>query len=104
MKNVPDDVLNWVTDYYSGDVSKFILWDLSRAGLSDLSPDDIIRVVYEAKKKSARRAGDKTVLAVSRDVEFGIGRMRVAYSEIEAVEFELMTFIKLADAEKWLGV
>ena len=99
-----DDLLDWIECYYSGDVTKFILWDFTKADLSDLSSDDIKRLVYETKKITAKRAGGKTAFVVGRDVEFGIIRMFDAYVEVEGVQIEFRTFRDSAAAKKWLGM
>lgn len=98
------ELLNWVSDYYSGTVTRFILWDLTEANLSKISTEEFRNIVQEVKKKSETRTSGKTAFVVKRDFEFGIGRMIETFGEIEKVNFENRSFRSMADAKKWLGV
>jgi ribosome biogenesis protein Nip4 len=98
------DILNWISDYYSGTVTQLILWDFTEANLSDISKEEFEEIAVAAKKRSYVRAGGKTAFVFSEDLGYGIGRMYQALSELEEIEYECMGFRKIEEAKKWLGI
>lgn len=99
-----EDLLNWISSYYSGITTKYILWDFNEADLSNITTEEIRKIAKEVKKKSDIRAGGKTALVFNGDLDFGLGRMYEAFAEIEGIKFESMSFQNIAEARKWLGV
>ncbi len=103
-KIAAEDILNWVLEYYSGNSTKFILWDFTEADLSNITSEEFRGIASEVKKRSEIRMDGKTALVFGRDLEFGLGRMFQAFSEIEGVLFEYMSFRDIVEARKWLDV
>ncbi len=99
-----DDLLDWGKSYYEGPITSLILWDVTKADLSGLQADKL-RVIAESMSRisDARRDG-KTAFVYDKPLEFGIGRMFQAYSEIEDMPFQVQSFRSFHAARKWLGV
>ena len=98
------DLINWVKDYYSGVVSKLMLWDFNEADVSKITNDELKKIILEIKKTATMRNGGKTALVFSKNIGFGMGRMYGAFSEIEGIPFEYRSFRNIEDAKTWLGV
>jgi hypothetical protein len=99
-----DDLSAWVTEYYGGTVTEFVLWDFTEADLSKITTGEFIKLVELVKNKSNLREGGKTPLVFKKDSGFGLGRMFEVYSELEGMKFEFMSFRSMKKARKWLGV
>ncbi|MCJ7773864.1 MAG: hypothetical protein MUP22_12120 [Desulfobacterales bacterium] len=99
-----DDLLNWTTSYYSGTVTKFLLWDFTEADLSNITTEEFKNIAEVVKIKSDLRDRGKSALVFSRDLEFGLGRMFEVFSKLEGTQFEFQSFRNIEEAKKWLGV
>ena len=99
-----DELLNWVIDYYSGTVTKLILWDFREANISLITPSEYRNIAVEVKNRSSERIGGKTAFVFSTDAGFGLGRMTEIYGEIEGIQFEVNSFRSISEAKEWLGV
>jgi len=97
------DLLNWIINYYSGPVTKFILWDFTQADLSKITTNQFQNMAEVVKSRSDIRKGGKSALVFSRDLEYGLGRMFEMFSQIEGTQFEFRSFRSLSEAKQWLG-
>ena len=98
------DLISWVKDYYSGVVTKLMLWDFNEADVSKITNDELKKIVLEIKKTATIRNGGKTALVFSKNIGFGMGRMYGAFSEIEGLPSEYRSFRSIEDAKIWLGI
>jgi hypothetical protein len=98
------DLVKWIANYYSGTVTKFILWNFTEADLSDITVEEFKNIAEVVKRKSDLRIDGKSALVFSKDLEFGLGRMFEVFSESEDIEFEFKSFRSITEAKKWLGV
>ena len=55
-----NDLIDWGYNYYSRNVAALILWDLTRANLSELTSDEIRMIAALATKMANVRHGGKT--------------------------------------------
>jgi len=102
-----DDFTNWINDYYSGAITRYVLWDFTEADVSGISSKEYEKIAALVKKKSDQKEGKKggkSALVHSQDVGFGLGRMFEALSRMEGIEFEFKSFRCMAEAKKWLGL
>ena len=68
--------------YYSAEnITKLKLWDLTREKQPLWQLDDVTSLVNIIRGYAHLRAGGKTALVVSEDVDFGISRMLQAHAE-----------------------
>ena len=99
-----DDLLDWGNSYYEGQITPLILWDVTNADLSTLQGDQLRKIAEAMSRVSEGRRGGKTAFVYDKPLEFGIGRMFQAYSEMEAMPFEVQSFKSFDEAKAWLGV
>lgn len=94
----------WLESYYSDKVTTLILWNLLDAELSKLDVADLKKIVLVARNRVKERLGGKTALVLGKDVDFGLGRMLMAYSDNEDVGIDLMVFRSVSKAMDWFGI
>ena len=99
-----DDLLDWGNNYYEGQITSLILWDVTKADLSGLQSDKLRKIAEIMSRISEARRGGKTAFVYDNPLEFGIGRMFQAYSEMEDMPFQVQSFRSFHEARKWLGV
>lgn len=99
-----DDFHTWMVKYYAGQITSLILWDLTGADLSGFTNSEVRVIAQHTKQISNARKGGKTALVFAEVLEFGMGRMFEAYSEIEQMPFEFRTFQSFDKAREWLGI
>ena len=99
-----DDLLDWGNSYYEGQITSLILWDVTKADLSGLQSDKLRKIAEIMSRISEARRGGKTGFVYDNPLEFGIGRMFQAYSEMEDMPFQVQSFRSFHEARKWLGV
>ena len=99
------DVLrDWAVNYYKGQITSLILWDVTKADLSDIQGDQLMKIAEAIRPISEVRQGGKTAFVYDKPLEYGIGRMFQAYMEMENMPFEAQTFKSFDEAKQWLGV
>ncbi len=98
------DLLDWGNRYYQGKITPLILWDVTQADLSTLQADQLNDIAENMSRISEARRGGKTAFVYSKPLEYGIGRMFQAYSEMQRMPFEVQSFQNFEDAMAWLGV
>ena len=76
------DFKNALADYYRGDVTRLILWDLTRADLLAFRNRHIKEVAQGIAQISEARRGGRTAFVYDESFEYGIGRMFQAYSQM----------------------
>lgn len=103
-KLTSEDFHDWMVKYYEGEVTTFVLWDLTGVDLSGLSTDEVKEIVQHTRRISDIRQGGKTALVFDKTLEYGMGRMFETYSDIANMPFEFKAFRNLEDARKWLGI
>ena len=99
-----DDLLDWGNNYYEGQITSLILWDVTNADLSSLQADQLREIAENMSRISEVRKGGKTAFVYNKPLEYGIGRMFQAYSEMEDMPFEVQSFQSFDEAKAWLGV
>ena len=99
-----DDLLDWGNRYYKGPITQLILWDVTNADLSALQADQLKQIAENMSRISEARRGGKTAFVYDKPLEYGIGRMFQAYSEMEDMPFKVQSFQSFDEAREWLGV
>jgi len=102
-----DNFMNWINDYYSGAITKYVLWDFTEADVSGITSKEYEKIAAFVKIKSDQKGGKKggkSALVHSQDVGFGLGRMFEVFSRMEGIEFEFKSFRSINEAKKWLGL
>jgi hypothetical protein len=99
-----DELIDWVQQYYAGEVTRFILWDLTKATLSAISFEEVEAHAKSFNRLTGPRQGGRSAFVFDSDLEYGLGRMYQALSEIENVPIEFQTFRDIDEARQWLGL
>ncbi len=99
-----DDLLDWGNNYYEGQITSLVLWDVTNADLSKLQADQLREIAEHMRRISGARRGGKTAFVYDKPLDYGIGRIFQAYSEMEDMPFEVQSFQSLDKAREWLGV
>jgi len=99
-----EDVLNWISNYYSGTVTQLLLWDLTEADLSEITITELKEIAAAVKKRDYLRPSGRTAFFSKGGIEYGIGRIFQEYAVMEGVESEYMSFRDMSEAKKWLGI
>ena len=68
-----DDLDKWIVDYYSGEVTKFILWDFRDAKLDNITTEEFRRIAAVVKRESGEKERSKSAVVHSGDLAFGLG-------------------------------
>ena len=97
-----DEIINVVEEYYSGDPTTYLLWDLRAADMSSLSSNELRNILFFSKKHAHQRKNGKTAIVVSSDLSFGLSRMYEAYSEIYEHPTDHRVTKDYDDAMTWL--
>lgn len=87
---------------YESDVTPLILWDLSAADLSDVTPAQIEKIAHVAKQFGHLRAGGRGAFVTRDDLNFGLARMLEIYADLQQYPIALAVFKTTADALNWL--
>jgi hypothetical protein len=105
-----DDFWRWVGDFYSGDVTSLVLWDLVQADMSDMvsttTNGDIKEHVRQVNEVAAKvRKGGKTAIVVSDNIHaFRLSIRLESLADLGNSPFTRKTFTSMDQARKWLGV
>ena len=98
------DFQEWAQDFYSGQVTADILWDLTAADLSTITNDDIQEIARRAGAFSSKRKGGRSAFVCGHDLAYGLSRAFEAYTMIDELPFQVQVFRDLDDAREWLGI
>ena len=79
-----------------------VLWDYRKGSLARVSSVDLERMVDYVTVHSEKRAGGKTAIVVSRDLESGLSRVLDTLRDISRVPFQLQDFRSMEKANQWL--
>jgi hypothetical protein len=90
-----------ITDYYRGDVTPLVLWDLRKASLNRLSSQDVQSLVKFLEQHGSIRRGGLTALVADEDADYGMLRMGEAYAD--GVPFSARIFRSTEEARQWLA-
>jgi hypothetical protein len=96
------DVLGQIDSFYSGPVTRHVLWDISQASFTSADMDDFRRIAAAVAQVSRRRAGGKSAVVAASDLSFGLSRMYQAYRETHNIESSYMSFRTRETALAWL--
>lgn len=97
------DVLKEVQKFYSGKMTKNVLWDLSGADLRQITSSEIYSIAKLPREHFEERRGGKTAIVVSSDFSFGLTRMYELQTNAEEQPFETDVFRTLEAAHAWLN-
>lgn len=98
------DIISWISEYYSGAATKLILWDFTEADLSELSSEDINRIIQVIRSSSDFKKGGKAAFVFGPEHDLMPDGKTGALLEHEVVEIECRSFESIDEAKIWLGI
>ena len=78
-----------------------VLWDYRKGSLARVSSVDFERIVDYVTVHSEKRAGGKTALVGTKDLEFAMSRTFKTFSEIGNLPFQVEAFRSIEEANQW---
>ena len=99
-----NDVLNTVITCLTENPTMFVIWDLTEASFSNVTGDDLRKVVLTARPLAESRAGGKTAIVCSRGADYGLARLFQTYAELYEAPIDIKVFDSIDEAATWLGV
>ena len=93
-----DEMLDDVKKFFAGQPTKFFLLDLSAGSIATLSAEEIRTVARFVHDHAHVQIGGKTIIVAPDDLNYGVARMYLAFSESRSPPFPVCLFRKLSDA------
>ena len=78
------------------------LWDFRKGSMAQLLSGDLERIADNAVLHSEKRAGGKTAIVVSRDLEYGLARVLDTLRDIRKLPYQIEVFRSVEEANQWL--
>jgi hypothetical protein len=97
-----EDQMAVLRQFYAGNPTKHVLWDFTRITGRRISAAQLRAIVQFIAEHATLRAGGKTALVGSSDVDFGLARMGSALSEARHVGWQMQAFRDLVEAREWI--
>ncbi|MDJ0912539.1 MAG: hypothetical protein QNI95_03160 [Desulfobacterales bacterium] len=95
-----------ISEFWESELTLNALWDLSRASVLPITPQDVADItshVNTYKERFEGRKGGKTAIVASDDLGYGMSRMFQTHGEGKDYPFQMEVFRTKSDALKWIG-
>ena len=89
--------------FYESKITQNVLWDFRKASLYNISSGHIEKILDYVRQHAEKRSGGKTVILVSKDLEYGVSRMIQTLIELKGIPFKTEIFKSFEEAMQWLG-
>ena len=99
-----NDVSNTVVSCLTDNPTRLVIWDIREASFSNVTGDDLRKVVINARPLAESRSGGKTAIVCSRDSDYGLARLFQTYAELYEAPIEIRVFDSMDNAITWLGL
>lgn len=97
-----DQAMPLVKDFYDGDPTKHVLWDLTDIEEVQLTSEEIRAIVNYGPRYEGKRASGKTAFVVQKDFLFGLSRMFEIQSSMKEIPYQINVFRNIDEAYQWL--
>jgi hypothetical protein len=97
-----DEVLPVVKDFYDGDPTKHVLWDMTDTTEVQLTSEEVETLANFSPRYEGKRASGKTAIVAQKDIIFGLSRMFEFQSSSQQAPFSIMVFRSIEEAHQWL--
>lgn len=98
-----EELIEAFKDFYHQGFTPNLVWDATRADLTELSTDQLRQIFSIAKEFSHLRKSGKTAIVVAGSLGFGMGRMYEIFCELDNHPIPLRVFKAMAEAREWLA-
>ena len=99
-----DDLLEALREFYAGNPTKHVVWDLSAAEMGKINFEDLEHIAEFVMRYLSMRAGGKTAIVAPDDLGYGLGRIVDSLAESKDAPIATHTFRNIDEAAKWIGV
>jgi hypothetical protein len=100
-----DEILTAAQEYFSGEVTKDVLWDFAEAEVDMRQPQIDKLMVYLRslpREEVEKRRGGRVAIVAPKEYVFGIMEQFKGWSEMADALFEFQMFYDAEDALAWL--
>lgn len=97
-------VIDAINEFYKGDVTKLVLWDMTNADVNRISTQEVNKIADLPLYKAERRMGGKNAIVAPDQLAYGLSRIYETVVGLQNQPFETRVFRNLEDACAWLGV
>ena len=101
-----DDIRAEIDKYYSGPLTRYVIWDFSEKGTDvNLKPDEVRKLADAVCAQSKARRGCYDLLVIPNNMQYALVRIFIAYIEInnnQDGDLKTVMFHKTKDAYRWI--
>ena len=98
-----NEFLKTLRGFAAGEIKyRNVIWDTTQGSVGELDPSVIRDITDFLKKGLGMRQGGKTAVVAPEDLNYGIGRVLQAYTDLGDLLVEYRTFRSLEDAMAWM--
>lgn len=97
-----EEMYEALENFYNREPTAFLLWDMSQAKVSHVTPSVLEAFVQRAAMLGAQRKGGRTAVFAPYDLQFGLGRMSETFAELKSTPFKFRVFRSRQHALEWL--
>lgn len=98
----PKEMYAALEGFYASGPTPLLLWDMAKSDMGPVSPDTLRAFVRRGAELGKDRAGGRTALVATEDLQFGFGRMTENFFDLESAPFAFRVFRSREDALVWL--
>ena len=98
-----EEMYEALENFYKRKPTALLLWDMSQADVSHVTPDILQRFVRKSTELEMRRQGvGRIAVVASEDLQYGLARMSQVFAEMESAPYSFGAFRSLQEALQWL--
>jgi len=97
------DVKVALEKFYGSQPTQNIIWDLSRADLSEASLEEVEELAKFVKELAHSREGGRNAIITSEPFAFSLGKMYQLFAELARQTSQTRIFRTWTEAEEWLN-
>jgi hypothetical protein len=98
-----EEMYDALENFYKREPTALLLWDMSQADVSHVTPDILQKFVRKSTELAVRRQGGGRIAVVaSEDLQYGLARMSGVFAEMESAPYSFSAFRSRQEALQWL--
>ena len=98
-----EEMYDALDSFYQREPTALLLWDMSQADVSHVTPDILQRFVRKSTElEMCRQRGGRIAVVASEDLQYGLARMSEVFAELESAPYSFSVFRSHQEALKWL--
>jgi hypothetical protein len=97
-----DMVMAIVKNFYDGNPTKHVLWNLIDTTDIQLTSGEVEEIVSFKPRFNGKRAEGKTAFVAQKDILFDLSRMFEIQNDIQKASYSIMVFRNIEEAHQWI--